>query len=325
MVEGVVPVRRVSRMSSVVSTLDVVKKYGKNVAISGVSLTIEAGSVVGLIGPNGAGKTTFMRMLVDVIRPTSGSVTVLGHTPRTAPVSLRERIGYLPGELRLATRHNGRHVLEFFREVSGPVPARAIDTWAERLNCDLSKPVRSLSKGNKQKLGLIQALMHEPELVILDEPTSGLDPLIQREFVSIVKEVRDSGRTVLLSSHVLGEIQHSADRVAVLSEGRIVADGPLDTLALTKYKRVRIVVDSGDHTRVLSALEALGLSRRVAVSAAGEGLVGIDARFSGGINDLLRAISSVTIRDLTISEPDLEEAVLSLYDGEQGHPGGSHA
>ena len=311
-------------MAAVVSTVDLVKKYGQNVAISGVSLTIEPGSVVGLIGPNGAGKTTFMRMLVDIIRPTTGSVTVLGHNPRTAPVSLRERIGYLPGELRLSTRHTGRHVLEFFREVSGPVPPDAIETWAERLNCDLSRPVRSLSKGNKQKLGLIQALMHEPDLVILDEPTSGLDPLIQREFVSIIKEVKDSGRTVLLSSHVLGEIQQAADRVAVLSGGRIVADGPLTDLALTRYKRVRVVVGSGDQTLVRSALDALGVSRSVAVSGAGEGFVGIDARFSGRINDLVHALSSMTLHDLTISEPDLEEAVLGLYDGEAGNPGGSH-
>lgn len=301
-------------MSTVVEATDLVKKYGKHTAISGVSLRVEQGSVVGLIGPNGAGKTTFMRMLVDIIRPTSGSVTVLGHTPRVSPASLRARIGYLPGELRLTGRYSGRALLEFYAQVSGPVAPGAIETWARRLDLDTSRPVSSLSKGNKQKVGLIQALMHEPELVILDEPTSGLDPLIQREFVTIINEVRDSGRTVILSSHVLSEIQHSADRVAVLSSGRLVAEGPLSTLALTSYKRVRVVIDRAEEHVATAVFERLGISRGLQIGPAGVNHVGFEFRHSGSVNDLVRALSSMTLHDVSVYEPDLEEAVLGLYD-----------
>jgi len=303
-------------MTAVIETVGLGKKYGKNPALTGVTVSVHPGETVGLIGPNGAGKTTLLRMLADIIRPTSGSLTVLGHDPRNAPALLRERLGYLPGELKMSTRQSVRQVLNFFAEVSGPVPPGAIENWAERFSLDLAKPINDLSKGNKQKVGLIQALMHSPELLILDEPTSGLDPLIQREFSAVLREIKQDGRTVLLSSHVLGEIQQSADRVIVLSGGRVVADGPTDTLALTSYRRVRIVVANDNTNTVLGVLERSGLAPTPSSTAAGETSTAIEFSFTGAAQELIRTLSGMDLRDLTITEPDLEEAVLRLYDGD---------
>jgi len=303
-------------MSPVIDAQNLGKTYGKNVAVREVTFSVEPGQVVGLIGPNGAGKTTMMRMLLDIIRPTSGAVSVLGQQPRTAPALLRERIGYLPGELRLSTRATAKQVLTFFADVSGPVTPGAIESWAERFGLDLAKPVKDLSKGNKQKVGLIQALMHSPELLILDEPTSGLDPLIQREFLSVVKEFKASGRTVLLSSHVLGEIQQAADRVVVLSAGRLVADSPVDSLALATYKRVKLVVSSIEHSYVIGVLERAGISQDVTSNELGDTSVAVDFPYSGHPKDLIRTLGGIDLIDISITEPALEDAVLSLYDGE---------
>ena len=308
---------RKSHMSPVIDTQSVGKIYGKTVAVQGVTFSIDPGQVVGLVGPNGAGKTTLMRMLLDIIRPTSGNVSVLGHEPRTSPASLRERVGYLPGELRLSTRATARQVLTFFADVSGPVTPGAIDSWAERLSLDLAKPVKDLSKGNKQKVGLIQALMHSPELMILEEPTSGLDPLIQREFLSILKEVKASGRTVLLSSHVLGEIQQAADRVVVLSSGRLVADSTVDSLALANLKNVKLVVPATEHSYVLGVLERAGVTSQATSNTLGSQSVAVEFSFSGHAKDLIRTLGGIDLIDVSITEPALEDSVLSLYDGEK--------
>ena len=303
-------------MSPVINAQSVGKKYGKNHAVSEVTFAVEPGQIVGLIGPNGAGKTTVMRMLLDIIRPTSGSLSVLGHEPQASPPSLRERIGYLPGELRLSTRQTAKQVLSFFAGVSGPVTPGVTESWAERFGLDLSKPVADLSKGNKQKVGLIQALMHAPELLILDEPTSGLDPLIQREFLSVLREIQASGRTVLLSSHVLGEIQQAANRVVVLSSGRVVADSPVNSLALAQYKRVRLVVSETEHTYVVGVLERSGISTEVTSTLLGDAALALEFSFSGHTRDLIRTLGGIDLADVTITQPDLEDSVLSLYDSE---------
>ncbi|MFV0405253.1 MAG: ABC transporter ATP-binding protein, partial [Propioniciclava sp.] len=229
-------------MTAVIEARGLQKKYGKHLAVDGIDLRVERASVFGLIGPNGAGKTTTLRMLVDIIRPTAGELKVLGSTPRRSGTGLRRRIGYLPGELKLAERIQGGTLLRHLAQISGPVEPGRIETLAERLGLDLSRPVRALSKGNRQKLGLIQAFMHRPELLILDEPTSGLDPLVQREFLAMVREAREAGQSVLLSSHILTEIQHTADDVAVLAGGKIIAHGDVSSLRLSSVTRLRAVL-----------------------------------------------------------------------------------
>jgi ABC-2 type transport system ATP-binding protein len=299
-------------MSPAIRTTELSKRYGSHTALHGLDLTIEPGTVFGLIGPNGAGKTTTLRMLLDIIRPTGGTARVLGEDPRTAGPALRRRIGFVPGELRLEGRVKGRALLNHFADISGPVAPGAIDGLAERLGLDLSRQVRHLSKGNKQKLGLVQAFMHSPELLVLDEPTSGLDPLVQREFMAMVREARDNGQTVLLSSHVLSEIQQTADVVAVLSQGRVVAEGAVESLRLASIRRVRAGLADTTEDAVRTALGKLTHLKEVEVRTVGE-VVRLTATVNGDIDAVVKEIARHRVVDLAVEEPDLEESVLSLY------------
>ena len=292
------------------------KRYGSRIALHELDLRVRPGTVFGLIGPNGAGKTTTLRTLVDVIRPSSGSVRVLGEDPRHGGAALRRRIGYVPGELHLEGRASGHRTLSFYAQVSGsPDAAATLRTGrelADRLGVDLSRPVRTLSKGNKQKVGLIQAFMHRPELLILDEPTSGLDPLVQREFLQLVREAKDAGQTVLLSSHVLSEIQQAADEVAVLANGRVVADGDVASLRLGSIRRVRVQVLTNDAVGARATFERVpGLTGIDTTDA--DGVLRLSGTVEGAIDPFIKALAPFEVRDLTVEEPDLEESVLRLY------------
>lgn len=312
-------------MSDTIEVSALHKRYGRNVALHELDLRVRRGTVFGLIGPNGAGKTTTLRTLLDVIRPSSGTVRVLGEDPRSGGARLRRRIGYVPGELHLEGRASGHRLLAFYAEVSGrsgdsaSVLATARDL-ADRLGVDLNRPVRTLSKGNKQKVGLIQAFMHRPELLILDEPTSGLDPLVQREFLTMVREARDAGQTVLLSSHVLSEIQQTADEVAVLANGRIVADGDVASLRLGSMRRVRARIGGADAAAARAAFETVpgvegvdaGPSTGSATGAGADG-VQLSATVEGAIDPFVKALAQYDVHELTVEEPDLEESVLRLY------------
>lgn len=301
-------------MTAVIEARGLQKKYGKHLAVDGIGLRVERGSVFGLIGPNGAGKTTTLRMLVDIIRPTAGELKVLGSVPRRSGIALRRRIGYLPGELKLAERIQGGTLLRHLAQISGPVEPGRIETLAERLGLDLSRPVRALSKGNRQKLGLIQAFMHRPELLILDEPTSGLDPLVQREFLAMVREAREAGQSVLLSSHILTEIQHTADDVAVLAGGKIIAHGDVSSLRLSSVTRLRAVLADTTAETVRTALSASPTLQDIdaEVTSTGE-LVRLSATIRGDVDHVVKALAQFTVRDLTVEEPDLEESILDLY------------
>ncbi len=288
------------------------KEYGRHVAVDSLNLTVEPGTVFGLIGPNGAGKTTTLRMILDIIRPTSGTARVLDDEPRHGGPALRRRIGFIPGELRLDGRMTGRRMLRFYAEVSGPVPAGAIDDLADRLGLDLSRPVRTLSKGNKQKLGIVQAFMHQPPLLVLDEPTSGLDPLVQREFLRMVDEARANGQTVLLSSHVLSEIQQTADAVAVLSSGRIVAEGDVASLRLGRIRRLRAGLSGVGEQQARAALAQLSQIKDLEIAPAEDG-VRVSATVEGEIDPVVKLLAQHRVADLAVEEPDLEESVLRLY------------
>ena len=207
-------------------------------ALDGLDLEVRRGEVFGFLGPNGAGKSTTIRILLDQLRPTDGHAELLGTTPRAGSGPLRARIGYLPGELTMTGRATAGDLLHHLAALRGGAGTTAIVPLAQRLDLDLTRPIRGLSKGNKQKVGVIQAFMHDPELLILDEPTSGLDPLLQHEFLTMVREVQVTGTTVFLSSHVLSEVEEIADRVAIVRQGRIV---DLDDVATLRHHAGQLV------------------------------------------------------------------------------------
>ena len=210
-------------------------------ALDGLDLEVSRGEVFGFLGPNGAGKSTTIRILLDQLRPTAGHAEVLGMTPRAGGAGLRTRIGSLPGELTMSGRATAGELLAHLARLRAGAGAARIGPLAERLDLDLTRPIRGLSKGNKQKVGVIQAFMHEPELLILDEPTSGLDPLLQHEFLTMVREVQAAGGTVFLSSHVLSEVELIADRVAIVRQGRIVDLDDVATLRHHAGQRIELV------------------------------------------------------------------------------------
>lgn len=288
------------------------KSYGSHEALRSIDLRVERGTVFGLIGPNGSGKSTTLKLLLDILRPSGGTVRVLGEDPRRAGAQLRRNLGYLPGELRLDGRLTGKRLLQHFARLSGPVDRRYMHALAERFGVDLGRPIHSLSKGNKQKVGLVQAFMHQPDLLILDEPTSGLDPLVQREFHTLLHEVCARGQTVLLSSHVLSEVQQVAQQVAVLGDGQIVGSGDVDSLRLRAIRRVSAGIETSDPIRMREQLgtipELVGLE--VQDDPVGVRITGTSR---GEIRAFVRALSGLPLADLSLEEPDLEESVLHLY------------
>ncbi|QSZ49800.1 ABC transporter ATP-binding protein [Arthrobacter sp. D5-1] len=299
------------------------KKFGHREVLHGLDFAVEAGTVFGVIGPNGAGKTTTMRCLLDIIRPSAGSISVLGQNPRRAGTSLRRRIGYLPGELHLENRTTGRRTLEHFAAISGPVDPHHVNDLADRLNLDLSRQTRKLSKGNKQKLGLLQAFQHQPELLVLDEPTSGLDPLVQQVFHAMVREAVAAGATVFLSSHVLSEVQQAADAVAILRDGEIVTVSTVEALRMAAVRQLRFN-STGTAANDVGALLARvpGIAnvavRELPADGHAVGTVVARATLSGHVRPLVQALARLDLTDLVLEEPDLEEAVLTLYTGGAG-------
>ncbi|WP_049568808.1 ABC transporter ATP-binding protein [Nonomuraea sp. SBT364] len=293
-------------MTAVVRAEGLTKYYGRRRGLEDLTLEIRPGEIFGYLGPNGAGKTTTIRLLLDVIRPTRGHVRVLGAGSREAAV--RARIGYLPGELALEGRERAADYLAFLGRVRGGVPAARIEALAERLDADLSVPMRKLSKGNKQKIGLIQAFMHEPDLLILDEPTGGLDPLVQQEFLTMVREVRASGRTVLMSSHVLAEVEHVSDRVGIVRAGRLVAVENVAALREKAMRRVELHFDAPVPAEAFADLPGV---RELRVEGAG-----LRCTIDGRPDALVKAAARFTVVHLVSEEPDLEEIFLTYYSDE---------
>jgi ABC-2 type transport system ATP-binding protein len=283
-----------------------VKDYGRVRALDGVDLEMHEGEVFGFIGPNGAGKSTTIRILLDLLRPSAGSVRVLGEDPRSAGPALRARLGYLPGELALEGTATARQLLTHLSQVRGGRGAERIEPLAERFRLDLDRPVRALSKGNKQKVGVIQALMHRPTLALLDEPTSGLDPLLQQEFLTLVREERDAGTSVFLSSHVLSEIEGIADRVALVRDGRIAVVDDIRTLRAAAGQRVDVTFREDVPLGALSGVEELHID-------------GLRARgvWHGDPGPLIAALAGLPVAHLELRDRDLEELVIDAYRTEE--------
>ena len=273
---------------------------------------MQRGEILGFLGPNGAGKSTTMRLLLDLIRPTAGSATVLGRDARAGSLEIRRRVGFLPGDFELQPKLTGAAMLDYLAALRGGVDRRLRDELAERFDAQLGRPIHELSTGNRQKLGLIQAFMHKPELLILDEPIAGLDPLVQRSFHALLLEVAAEGRTVFLSSHTLSEVERVADRVAILRRGRLVV---VDTLASLRAVAVqRLEVEFGGVPPAAQELLALPGVREAMVEGAH-----LNVAFEGSADALVKALARHDVRSIRAPDDDLEEIFLRYYrDGEDG-------
>jgi len=284
---------------------ELTKVYGTRRGVTELSLEVERGECFGYLGPNGAGKSTTIRVLLDLIRPTNGSASVLGLDSRRDAVKIHRRLGYLPGELALYEHLTAGELLEYFGNLRGGFDRKHVTELAQRFDLEFDRPIRSLSRGNKQKVGLVQAFAHRPELAVLDEPTSGLDPLVQQAFHALVRATVDDERTVFLSSHVLSEVQHVADRVGIIREGRLVA---VEDVGALHRRAVRELEVRFAHDVPRDELAAVPGVREVAV----EGPVA-RLRLEGPPGELLRVLARHEVVDLLSHEPDLEEVFLSYY------------
>ncbi len=293
-----------------IRTARLTKDYGEGHGLFELDLEVRRGEILGFLGPNGAGKSTTMRLLLDLIEPTSGSASLLGLDSRTDSLAIRRRVGFLPGDLALYPGLTGAAMLDYLADLRGGVDERVRDALAARFDADLGRRIRELSTGNRQKLGLIQAFMHEPELLILDEPIAGLDPLVQRSFHALLREVAGEGRTVLLSSHTLSEVEQVADRVAILRRGRLVVVDSLE--GLRKVALHRLEVEFAGTAPPVEKLRAVAGVREVA--SEGPNVV---VAFEGSADALVKALAAYDVASLRSRDDDLEEIFLRYYrDGE---------
>jgi beta-exotoxin I transport system ATP-binding protein len=281
------------------------KSYGRAASrgIVDVDLTIDPGSVVGLVGANGAGKTTLMRTLLDFVRPTSGSITAFGLDSVTDSVAVRRRTAYLPGELVLPRRLTGHQVLDRYAFARASQDPAEVASLADRLGLDLTRRVGDLSKGNKQKVGLLLAFSAKADLLVLDEPTSGLDPLLQRVVAELVKDASNSGRTVLLSSHVMSEVEHVAHTVALMREGRIAAFDQVATIREQARRRGRLTVTGAEGSQVAAALRALPTVSDVEADADM-----VTFAYAGVVDPVVKTLAAFSVGTLELTEADLEDA-----------------
>jgi ABC-2 type transport system ATP-binding protein len=292
-------------MTAVIQTEQLTKSYGEHRGIVDVDLQVPEGQVFGFLGPNGAGKTTTIRTVLDLIRPTSGRALVFGIDSTVDPVAIHRRVGYIPGEFSLYDRLTGGQTIQYFANLRGGVDAAYQRSLIERFEIDPKRKFKELSKGNKQKIGLVIALQHRPELLILDEPTSGLDPLVQQSFFELVREARTDGRTVFLSSHILSEVERTADRVAIIRDGRLVKVDSVEGLRDLAHHQVELRFSGPVPTAAFTALQ--GVSD---VEADGQVL---RLRVSGPITPVVRAAASYELLDFVSREPTLEETFLAQY------------
>ncbi|HET6686381.1 MAG TPA: ABC transporter ATP-binding protein [Jiangellaceae bacterium] len=293
-----------------IQTEGLTKHYGAVRALVDLNLDIRLGEVFGFLGPNGAGKTTTIRTIMDEIRPTAGRASILGMDSHLKSVEIRRHIGYLPDDLALYPNLTGRDTLTYFANLRGGVDWAHVDRLAERLGADLSKKVGDMSSGNRQKVGVIQAFMNHPQVLIMDEPSAGLDPLVQREFQTMMREVAAEGRSVFLSSHILSEVQRVATRVGIIRQGRLIA---LESVSSLRSKATRHVelefgspVDRAVFAGVAGVREVHVEDRRALLS------------YDGKMEALLKAVTEhFDVVDISTQEADLEEIFLTYYRDDQ--------
>ncbi|HEX6819961.1 MAG TPA: ABC transporter ATP-binding protein [Ktedonobacterales bacterium] len=294
--------------SNIIETANLTKRYGRSRGIQSVTFGVHEGEVFGFLGPNGAGKTTTIRTLMGLLRPTSGHATIGGLDCWRESVAVKRLVGYLPGELSLDPNLTGGQILQYFANLRGGVDQAYLRSLVDRLEVDPSKRFREYSRGNKQKIGLVQAFMHRPRLLILDEPTSGLDPLNQQEFYKMVAEVRDDGRTVFLSSHILPEVEHTCNRVGIIREGELIK---VDTVEGLRDLRHHVVEISFAQTPLLDPFYVLQGVSDVTLNDDGKT---VHMSVQGDMRDVLRIAAEQGATNLVTHEPSLEDTFLRYYE-----------
>ena len=296
---------------AVIEARDLTKRYGSARGVDDLTFDVEEGSIFGFLGPNGAGKSTTIRTILDFLRPTSGSVSVFGLDSRRGSVEIHRRTGYLPGDLELFPYLTGQEHLDVFARARGGVRAEAVDAIVDRFGIEMDRRVSELSKGNRQKVGLLLAFAHEPELLVLDEPTSGLDPLMQQQFHELLRETAAAGRTVLLSSHSLDEVQRVATRVALVREGRLVVTDTIANLQAQVPVTIDITFDGPVDASTFAVLPG--------VHASQAGPETVQLQVVGSVDPVVKAAAAHTSRSIVARPADLEELFLRFYtEGDDG-------
>jgi ABC-2 type transport system ATP-binding protein len=292
-------------MTALIQIDKLTKFYGKHRGIVEIDLEVSEGEAFGFLGPNGAGKTTMIRTLLNHIRPTGGRAAIFGLDTTLDPVAIHRRLGYLPGEFVLYDKLTGGQTIDYFANLRGGVDRRYQADLVARLDIDPSRRFREYSKGNKQKIGLVIALQHRPELLLLDEPTSGLDPLVQQTFYDVIREAKAEGRTIFMSSHILSEVEKTCDRVAIIRDGR-----------LTKVDRVETLRDLAHHQVELRFAGAPPRAEFEAIPGVSDLVVEdhtLRMRVNGAITPIVHAAARHEVIDFVSREPTLEETFLAEY------------
>lgn len=284
---------------------NITKLYGNFVGVEDISITLQSGEIFGFLGPNGAGKTTTINMLVNLTKPTSGTIKLFGLDNQLHGIESRRKIGYLAGDMALDKNLTGAQQIEYFGRLRGVYDKSYIQELSNRLSCDLTRKIKTLSRGNKQKVALISALAHRPELLILDEPTSGLDPLVQAEFNEIIQEHKKAGKTAFISSHVLSEVQELCDQVAFIREGRLIANKPLKEIVRGAPKRVRIIA--------ISKQDAIKAAKITGLTGVTQKDMVVRGVFGGSADLLLKELAKLSIADISIEDADLETIFMQYY------------
>jgi ABC-2 type transport system ATP-binding protein len=308
-------------MTAAIETRRLTKRYGRSRGIIDVDLVVGAGQIFGFLGPNGAGKSTTIRLLLDLIRPTSGEARVLGMDVHRDRLAIDRRTSYVPGELSLYSELTGRQLLTYLGNLQGQVDTAYRETLIERLDLDPTRRIKSLSRGNKQKVGLVAAFMIRPELLILDEPTAGLDPFVQLEFEHLCEEARDEERTVFISSHQLPEVEHLCDRVGIIREGRLLA---VETIADLKNRALRrLEIDFGGSVQAEAFSNLPGVSDLVVTNGI------LRCTVMGSVDTLIKTAARFEVRSIRSIDTSLEEIFMAYYgpgeaadkdaSGEAGH------
>jgi beta-exotoxin I transport system ATP-binding protein len=289
----------------VLRTSHLTKFYGKQLGVEDINLEVRKGEVFGYLGPNGAGKTTTIRTFLDFIRPTNGTATIFGFDSRLGSVEIRHQIGYLPGELSMYGNLTGSELLRYVASLRGRTDLTYATELAKRMDCDLTRRLKALSHGNRQKIGLIQAFMHKPQLIILDEPTIGLDPLMQQEFYRLISEARADGRTVFLSSHILPEVERVCDRVGIIRAGKLAAIETIETLKSRAFRRLEIHFARPVPQEGFSSIP--GVSDVVVRNSI------LSCIVVGSLDTFIKTIARFEVVNIISHEPSLEEVFLTYY------------